>query len=465
MKKTLIYVVAVACAFAQVAWADNPLIKEHFSADPAALVHDGKVYLYTGHDQAEETGDFFVLKEWQIFSSTDLENWQREGSLPRTTFEWARAHSAWAAQAIERDGSFYWYVTVLNEDPEPAKNGYAVAVAKSDHPVKGFKDALGKPLVRSDMTEPPESMDPNQTWDDIDPTVFIDDDGQAYLYWGNTHLYYARLKDNMVELDGEIHRVTIKDMPGTFTEAPWLHKYKNNYYLTFAMNYPEELAYAMSDSPEGPWTYAGHLMDTVEDSGTSHQAILEYEGDWYFIYHTAALPTGGNYRRSVSMEKMHYHADGTIKKIIPTASGVSHGSYALRSHQSPDHYLRHADGALLAEALDAQAAYDFKWHIVEGLTNNGEGTVSIQSENKPGYYLARDDAGEISLARHDGTEQYKQAATFEKMAGLADHKWVSYRTSGGDQYLQLQSNGKLGLGKADTAATRSAATFQIHRAD
>lgn len=97
--------------------AGNPIIKERFTADPATLVHDGVVYLYVGHDEAKEDGDFFVLREWSIYSSDNLKDWTLEGAFPRTEFEWAKGDTAWAAQATERDGKFYWYVTVLNDDP------------------------------------------------------------------------------------------------------------------------------------------------------------------------------------------------------------------------------------------------------------------------------------------------------------------------------------------------------------
>lgn len=128
-------------------------------------------------------------------------NWELEGHLPRTEFKWAQRESAWASQAIEREGQFYWYVTVFNGDP-----GYSIGVAQSNHPARGFKDALGGPLITPSMVANPEYMG-TVLWDDIDPTVFIDKDGQAYLYWGNTHLYYVKLKDNMIELDGEIQHV------------------------------------------------------------------------------------------------------------------------------------------------------------------------------------------------------------------------------------------------------------------
>ena len=410
---------ALNCTLA--ARADNPIIKERFSADPAALVHNDKVYLYVGHDEATEEGDFFVLREWNIYSSEDLETWTMEGAVPRTIFEWAQGDSAWASQAIERNGKFYWYTTVRGEDPEDGVGGYTLGVAVSDHPVEGWQDALGHPLIDINDTEPPQEMlEQGHTWDDIDPTVFIDRDAQAYLYWGNTHLYYAKLEDNMIELDGPIHKVDIQDMPGTFTEAPWLHERQGIYYLSFAMNYPEELAYATSDSPEGPWQYRGKLMDTLEDSGTSHPAVLQYRGDWYFIYHTAALPTGGNYRRSVSMEHLRYNEDGSIQKLVPTASGVTHSARALQSHAQPDRYLRYADGEQVqAIRLEANQKLNYRWHL-KALVEQGGKTVSFQPETRPGYYLLAKN-GNLSIARHDGSNAFQLHASFEAIL-VSDNK-------------------------------------------
>jgi len=441
--------------------ADNPIITERFSADPAALVHDGKVYLYVGHDEAAVDGDFFVLKEWNIYSSTDLENWTLEGEVPRTIFEWADGDSAWASQAIERDGKFYWYTTVRMPVPEEGdwQGGYTLGVAVSDDPVTGWKDALGKPLIDPNDTEPaPHMIEHSHSWDDIDPSVFIDHDGQAYLYWGNSHLYYAKLKDNMIEFDGEVHKVEF-DMPGTFTEAPWVHEKDGKYYLTYAMNYPEELAYAMSDSPEGPWEYQGLLMDVLEDSGTSHQAILEYEGEDYFIYHTSALPTGGNFRRSVSMEFLEYNADGTIKKLTPTASGITHAAQALQSHADTDEYVRYGDGeqASLAE-LNAADHWQYKWHV-QPLVEQGGNTVSFQPETRMGYYLVAQD-GEVAIVEHDGTDGFARAATFERVSGLAG-EGASFRSLENREHYLMVNGDELTLGQPGSAAERKAATFEV----
>ena len=289
----------------------NPVIKHKFTADPAAIVHDGKVYLYAGHDEAPDDFHFYKMNEWLVFSSPDMVNWtEHPVPLKVTDFKWAKS-DAWAAEVIEKDGKFYWYVTVTH-DSIPGK---AIGVAVSDSPTGPFKDAIGSALITNDMT-----TETNIDWDDIDPTVFIDDDGQAYLFWGNTKAYYARLKDNMVELDGPIQ--TIEGLPN-FTEAPYIHKRDGWYYLSYGYQFPEKTAYAMSRSIEGPWEFKGILNELAGNTNTNHQAIIEFKGKPYFIYHTGGIqPNGGSFRRSVAIDRLYYNKDGTIKRVVMTTEGV-----------------------------------------------------------------------------------------------------------------------------------------------
>ncbi len=440
--------------------AGNPIIRDRFTADPAALVHDGKVYLYVGNDEAEVDGGFYVMNQWLIYSSSDMIYWELEGQLPRAEFDWARDPSAWAAQTIERDGKFYWYVTVLNRDPVPERAGNAIGVAVSDHPTQGFRDAIGGPLVRSDMAERPPNMG-GGGWHVLDPTVFIDDDGQAYLYWGNTYLFYAKLKDNMIELDGDIHRIEIADMPGTFTEAPWLHQHNGTYYLTFAMNFPEQIAYATSDSPEGPWTYGGLLMDVMPGTGTNHQAIIEFDGQWYFIHHSAALPTGGDYRRSVHIEKFAHNPDGSIDTLQPTSSGLAYNPYRIQAYSNQDAYIRHENYRPLLGDLDP-GNYDVKWHVVAGLLEGDEELVSFQAENFTGYYLAHTSTGAVALRKHDGSDDFQRRATFRKRDGLADSGWASFQTMDEleERYLLHRPNGTVFVGPV-SEADHQRATFRL----
>ncbi|WP_297094790.1 glycoside hydrolase family 43 protein [uncultured Draconibacterium sp.] len=290
---------------------NNPIIKDKFTADPAALVFNDTVFLYAGHDEAPNDFNFYRMNEWLVYSSTDLVNWtEHPVPLKTTDFEWAKG-DAWAAQVIERNGKFYWYVTVEHGSVQ----GKAIGVAVSDSPVGPFKDALGKAIITNDMTTEHTQI----TWDDIDPTVYIDDDGQAYLYWGNTACYWAKLKDNMIELDGEIHTVELPN----FTEAPWIHKRGDWYYLSYAYQFPEKTAYAMSKSITGPWEYKGILNELAGNSNTNHQAIIEFQDQWYFIYHTGGIqPNGGSFRRSVCIDELHYNPDGTMKRVIMTSEGI-----------------------------------------------------------------------------------------------------------------------------------------------
>jgi beta-xylosidase len=157
------------------------------------------------------------------------------------------------------------------------------------------------------------------TWDDIDPAVVIDDDGQAYLFWGNTNLYRARLKRTMTELDGPTEKVAA--LP-RYVEAPWIHKRNGLYYLSYAYGFPERTAYATAEKIDGPWTFRGVIAELAGNCNTNHQAIIEFKGRSYFIYHNGGLPTGGSFRRSMCIDYLGYNSDGTIKRMLPTAEGV-----------------------------------------------------------------------------------------------------------------------------------------------
>jgi len=289
---------------------NNPIITEKFTADAAAIEHNDKVYLYAGHDEAPNDFNFYKMNEWLVYSSTDMVQWEEHPvPLKTTDFSWASG-DAWASQVIERNGKFYWYVTVSHATIE----GKAIGVAVADSPIGPFKDALGKAIVTNDMTTQTDI-----SWDDIDPSVFIDDEGQAYLFWGNTVCHYAKLKENMVELDGPIETIELPN----FTEAPWIHKKGDWYYLSYAYQFPEKIAYAMSKSITGPWEFKGVLNEVAGNSNTNHQAIIAFKGNDYFIYHNGSIqPNGGSFRRSVCIDKLYYNEDGTMKRIVMTSEGI-----------------------------------------------------------------------------------------------------------------------------------------------
>ncbi|MGL4578353.1 MAG: glycoside hydrolase family 43 protein [Shewanella xiamenensis] len=316
MKKAFSSICVSAClalstTASTAAFAANPLFTDVFTADPAAIVHQDTVYLYTGHDVAKDNRTFFEMHDWLVFSSKDMHNWTAHGSkLSVKDFSWAKG-DAWASHVIEKDGKFYWYVTARHNKI----NGFAIGVAVADSPLGPFKDARGSAIITNDMT-----TDTEIDWDDIDPAVFIDDDKQAYLFWGNTKPRFAKLKANMIELDGPIHSI---DIPN-FTEALWVHKKDKTYYLSYASGFPEKIAYATSDSIQGPWKYQGILNEVAGNSPTNHQAIIEFKGKSYFIYHPGSSQDGGGeFRRSVAIDPLHYNADGTLQRIHMTSEGIN----------------------------------------------------------------------------------------------------------------------------------------------
>lgn len=301
VRHLLLSVCGLLGALAPMARAENPVVQTHFTADPAPLVHDGVVYLYTSHDEDDARG--FKMLDWRLYTSRDLSNWTDKGVVASlATFPWARQdNDAWAPQVIARHGKFYLYVPI-------AVAGWpknVIAVAVSDRPEGPFKDVLGKPLI-------------GKAEGFFDPTVMVDDDGQAYLYWGNPKLWYVKLNEDMVSYSGPITQ--IKDTPRDYQEGPWLYKRQGRYYMAFASTCcPEGIGYAMSDRPTGPWAYQGHVMDHNANSTGNHPGIVDYMGDTYlfgFNYELNFADTPiHRERRSVTVTKLEYAPDGKIKML------------------------------------------------------------------------------------------------------------------------------------------------------
>ena len=287
-----------------ICFADNPIVQTIYTADPAPMVYDDTCYVYTSHDEDRTVNDFYTMNDWRCYSSKDMVNWTDHGSpLSYSTFSWGQG-DAWAGQVIERNGKFYFYVPLTRKNSGGAR---VIGVAVSDSPTGPFTDAIGKPLIANNGAQ------------DIDPTVFIDDDGQAYLYWGNGNLYYVKLNKDMISYSGSIVQAS---KPTSFIEGPWFYKRNNLYYMVYAGmgSGNEDLRYATSSSPTGPWNYKNVLMP-AQNSFTNHPGVIDYKGNSYLFYHTGNLPGGGSYRRSVGVEQFKYNSDGTIPSIPITKNG------------------------------------------------------------------------------------------------------------------------------------------------
>lgn len=316
--------------------AQNPIVQTCYTADPAPMVDGDRLYVYIDRDEGP---DWYVMNEWRVYSTADMVNWTDHGAcLPLKTFAWAKEGSAWASQCIRKGDKYYWYVCCT------PKSGGAnvVGVAVGDSPTGPFRDTLKKPLVQGG-------------WGYIDPSPWIDDDGQAYLVFGNPGCFIVKLNPSMTSysttwtvkgshvrkeqngvwefIQDEASFGGPKDIPegmqnsdfkDLYEEGPWLMKRDSIYYLMYAAGgVPEHIAYSTSDKPTGPWTYRGQIM-RLQDTGsfTNHAGICNFRGHDYFFYHTGWLPGGGGFTRSVAVEEFKYNADGTIPEIKATKTGV-----------------------------------------------------------------------------------------------------------------------------------------------
>lgn len=295
----------------------NPIFTDAFTADPAPLAVGDTLYVYVGHDEAHGK-EMFTMTGWLCYSTRDMKNWTAHGEIMKPTdFKWA-VKDAWASQVVEKNGKFYLYTTVQHDNTSPGK---AIGVAVSDSPTGPFIDARGTALVTDDITPS------DRAWNDIDPTVFIDNDGTAWLAWGNPYLYLAKLKANMIEIDGEIQKI---DLPN-YTEGPWLYRRGDIYYMVYAafahQGTAEKICYATAGNLNGPWKYQGILTGFAENSYTIHPGVVEFKGQWYLFYHNAALTLNGESgavgRRCVCAEYLYYNPDGTIKPIKQTKEGIT----------------------------------------------------------------------------------------------------------------------------------------------
>lgn len=299
--------------------AGNPIVTDVYTADPATLVVGDTMYVFTGRDEAAAGQQAFVMDEWHAFSSTAPDNdpaaWTAHGArLSLDVFDWAGAN-AWASEVVRGpDGRYYWFVSVDGGTDEGWMN---IGVAVADDPLGPYEDAIGAPLI-SDST-------PGSSALNIDPTVYIADDGEIYLYWGS---YWeprmAMLNQDMTSLASP---VTTPQGLTDFWEAPWMFERDGTYYMAYASNAGADcvtsssyacIRYATAQDPAGPWTHRGVVLGQVT-STTNHPAIERFDGRWWMVYHTADAPGGGNFRRSVAIDPLYFNADGTMQQVVQTS--------------------------------------------------------------------------------------------------------------------------------------------------
>ncbi|MCM1491341.1 MAG: glycosyl hydrolase family 8 [Muribaculum sp.] len=329
---------ALLMSILQLMMAQNPIIHDQFTADPTARVFNGKVYLYPSHDiksPIDKLKDWFCMADYHVFSSDNLTDWKDHGIIvSQENVPWVNSESytMWAPDCVEKDGKYYFYFPA---GPKGEERGFRVGVAVGQSPEGPFMP----------MRKPIEGIM------GIDPCVLIDDDGVSYIYWSGMGMKGAKLSDDMLSLACE--PVTIEGLPEGFKEGPFVFKRNGKYYFTFpwVKDKTETLAYAMGDSPLGPFSFKGLVMDeSPTGCWTNHHSIVEYDGQWYLFYHHNDYSPEFDKNRSARIDTISFNPDGTIVKVTPTLRGV--GISDARSRIQIDRYSDISDKGVNIDYLD-----------------------------------------------------------------------------------------------------------------
>lgn len=294
------------------ATAKNPIVSHIFTADPSADVYDGRVYVFTSHDLDDQAG--YDMTDYHVFSSDDMVNWQDHGVvLDAADIPWA--DRLYAPDSCTANGKYYLYFP---------NGGSSIGVAVSERPQGPYKDALGRALV--DASTPGVA---GVEWI-FDPTCFVDDDGQAYLYFGGgpsgAGARVIRLGADMISLKDEA--ATTLTVPDYF-EAPYLHKRQGKYYYSYSTGFKYHAAYIdymTGDHPMGPFQYEGTVLASPEGNhdNNNHHSFVEYGDQWYIFYHSRVLANQrkkGIYQRSIAVDVVTYDPQGKLN-TVPTRTGI-----------------------------------------------------------------------------------------------------------------------------------------------
>lgn len=322
--------------------SDEPLIKHVFTADPSAHVFEGKLYIYPSHDiatdiQDNDNGDQYAMEDYHVFSLSKIggEVTDHGAVLSTSQVPWV-SKQMWAPDAASKNGKYYLYFPARDKS-----NVFRIGVAVGPTPSGPFV-AQPEPIKGSFS---------------IDPAAFVDDDGEAYLYFGGiwggqlqcwakgeyreeeyevdgekepktgTALLprVARLTDDMLEFKSEVTELQIlapetgellaaDDHDRRFFEAAWMHKYKGTYYFSYSTGDTHYLCYATGKSPLGPFTYGGRILEPVL-GWTTHHSICEFQGRWWLFHHDTTLSGGKNHLRCVKMKEIFYDEEGRILPV------------------------------------------------------------------------------------------------------------------------------------------------------
>ncbi|TWU00272.1 Arabinoxylan arabinofuranohydrolase precursor [Botrimarina colliarenosi] len=365
--------------------ADYPIVSHRYLADPSCLVTDDRVYIYCSNDDESPVEGSYNIPNVVCVSSSDMKNWTDHGSVFRAEYSTTWAKKTWAPAAIERDGKYYLYF---------GNGGANIGVAVSDEPTGPFTDPLGKDLINHGTpgVQPAERM-----WL-FDPGVFIDDDGQAYIYFGGNgddNVRVAKLNRDMTSLDGEV----IKMHAPNFFEAAWVFKRNGTYYFSYSTTPRAEMRidYMTSDHPIEGFEYGGVVAKQPPiNNDNNHAAQFLFKDRWHHVYHNrivakeAGIPTG--FRRNLAIEVMEFNADGGIKEVTYTEDGVTQLGH-LNPYETTEAETFHAQHGVETEpngdgGMNLTGLNDGDWVEVVGVDFGDDGasrfTARVASDHASG---------------------------------------------------------------------------------
>lgn len=411
------------------AFADASVASHRYLADPTTLIHEGRVYVYCSNDDESPVGGSYNIPNIVCISSADLKNWTDHGNVFRAEDQTTWAKRTWAPGAIERDGKFYLYF---------GNGGANIGVVVGDSPTGPFKDALGRALI----THNTPGVQPARNMWLFDPGVFIDDDGQAYLYFGGNgddNVRVAKLNRDMISIDGEI----IKMNAPNFFEAAWVYKRNGTYYFSYSTTPRAGMRwdYMTSDHPTQGFTYRGIVSEQHPINNNNHHAALfEFNNRWYHIYHNrvVARQSGipGGFRRNLGLEEFFHEPDGSIRKVAYTEDGIEqHGrlnpftrvegeTFAAQSgvetEPNPDggmnlHDLQDGDWVLLRGVdFGAQGATKFTARVASPEDNTG--TIEVRVGGPEGKLV-----GTVKITTTGGARRWSDVSTeVSDLSGVQD---------------------------------------------
>ena len=350
--RQVLLIAILVLLFANSTNAQNPFIRDQFTADPTARVFNGRVYVFPSHDIPAQPGrgraNWFVMEDYHVFSSANLTDWTDHGVIvSQNKVNWvdSTTFSMWAPDCIERNGKFYFYFPASMK--QAFGRGSSVGVAIADNPAGPY------------IPQP----EPIKGIRGIDPALFIDKDGQAYIYWAGGNIFAAKLKDNMLELASD--QIVVTEMPAKgLKEGPFLFERNGIYYMTYphVQNKTERLEYAIGDNPMGPFKFAGVIMDeSPTGCWTNHHSMIEFNNQWYLFYHHNDLSPKFDKNRSIRVDSLFFSEDGTIRKVIPTLRGV--GLTDATKEIQIDRYSHISDNGASIAFLDSLNTFK-GWKII-----------------------------------------------------------------------------------------------------